>query len=227
MALLVKKFGGTSVGSIERIKAVADHVARARSAGDDLVIVVSAMAGETNRLFALASELCETPDARETDVLVATGEQVSAALLAMRLQCARAARQFPSWPIKCRVQTDSVTARARIRVGRMRARARCPARPSDRRGRGLSGRRSERQYHDAGTRRFRSDGGRDGGGAQSRRSAKSLPMSTASIPPTRISVPTRASSNGSPTTRCWRWRDSARRCCSCARSSWRAASMCR
>src|SRR5258708_8363881 len=86
MALLVQKYGGTSVGSIERIKSVADRVGKARDGGDRLVVVVSAMAGETNRLFRLAAELSESPDARETDVLVATGEQVSAELLAIRLR---------------------------------------------------------------------------------------------------------------------------------------------
>ena len=86
MALIVQKYGGTSVGSIERIKAVAERVARFRARGDDLVVVVSAMAGETNRLFQLAEQLCDSPSPRETDVLVATGEQVSAALLAIRLQ---------------------------------------------------------------------------------------------------------------------------------------------
>jgi len=114
MALVVKKFGGTSVGSVDRIRKVADQVARARAAGDDLVVVVSAMAGETNRLFALAGELCEAPDARETDVLVATGEQVSAALLAMRLGAigcpavSLLAHQLP-------VRTDANHGRARIR----------------------------------------------------------------------------------------------------------------
>ena len=86
MALVVQKYGGTSVGSTERIKLVADRVVRARVKGDRVVVVVSAMAGETNRLFALANELSEDPSARETDVLVATGEQVSAALLAIRLR---------------------------------------------------------------------------------------------------------------------------------------------
>lgn len=86
MALIVQKYGGTSVGSIERIKAVAERVIRSRAKGNQLVVVVSAMAGETNRLFQLAEQLSEAPDARETDVLVATGEQVSAALLAIRLQ---------------------------------------------------------------------------------------------------------------------------------------------
>lgn len=86
MALIVQKYGGTSIGSIERIKAVADRVIRCRAKGNQLVVVVSAMAGETNRLFQLADQLSEAPDARETDVLVSTGEQVSAALLAIRLQ---------------------------------------------------------------------------------------------------------------------------------------------
>jgi aspartate kinase len=86
VALIVQKYGGTSVGSTDRIKAVADRVARRRAQGDRIVVVVSAMAGETNRLFQLAGQLCDTPDARETDVLVATGEQVTAALLAIRLQ---------------------------------------------------------------------------------------------------------------------------------------------
>ena len=86
VALIVQKYGGTSVGSIERIKAVAERVGRSRTKGDRIVVVVSAMAGETNRLFQLAEQLSETPDPRETDVLVATGEQVSAALLAIRLQ---------------------------------------------------------------------------------------------------------------------------------------------
>src|SRR5262245_12550468 len=86
MALIVQKYGGTSVGSTDRIKAVAERVARSKRPGDRMVVVVSAMAGETNRLFKLASELCDIPNARETDVLVATGEQVTAALLAIRLQ---------------------------------------------------------------------------------------------------------------------------------------------
>src|SRR5579863_5095099 len=86
MALVVQKYGGTSVGSVERIKAVADRIVRARAKGDQLVVVVSAMAGETNRLFALSEQLSDAPNARETDVLVATGEQVSAALVAIRLR---------------------------------------------------------------------------------------------------------------------------------------------
>jgi aspartate kinase len=86
VALIVQKYGGTSVGSLDRIKAVAEKVTLAHAGGHQLVVVVSAMAGETNRLFKLAEQLSESPNPRETDVLVATGEQVSAALLAIRLR---------------------------------------------------------------------------------------------------------------------------------------------
>jgi aspartate kinase len=114
VALIVQKYGGTSVGSIDRIKSVAERVARTRERGTSLVIVVSAMAGETNRLFKLASELCEVPNLRETDVLVSTGEQVSAALLAIRLQ----ALGHPTVSFlahQLRIATDSNHGRARIK----------------------------------------------------------------------------------------------------------------
>jgi aspartate kinase len=114
VALVVQKYGGTSVGSIERIKAVAERVGRARARGDQLVVVVSAMAGETNRLFRLANELSDTPSPRETDVLVATGEQVSAALLAIRLQAlGYPTRSFLAHQLK--ISTDSNYGAARIR----------------------------------------------------------------------------------------------------------------
>ncbi|MYD44266.1 MAG: aspartate kinase [Gammaproteobacteria bacterium] len=86
MSLLVHKYGGTSVGSIERIEAVADRVAGTLAAGHQIVVVVSAMSGETNRLTSLAHEITERPSSREMDVLLASGEQVSIALLAMALQ---------------------------------------------------------------------------------------------------------------------------------------------
>lgn len=85
MALLVQKFGGTSVGSIERIEAVADRVIQSRLQGHQIVVVVSAMAGETNRLLGLAKQIDEVPTQRELDVLLSTGEQVTIALLAMAL----------------------------------------------------------------------------------------------------------------------------------------------
>ena len=114
MGLIVQKYGGTSVGSTDRIKAVADRVSNAKRRGDRMVIVVSAMAGETNRLFKLASDLCDVPNPRETDVLVATGEQVSAALLAIRLQ----ALGLPAISFladQLRIATDSNHGRARIK----------------------------------------------------------------------------------------------------------------
>lgn len=86
MALLVQKYGGTSVGSIERIEAVAQRVKRHRDNGDDIVVVVSAMSGETDRLLALADQINENACAREKDVLVSTGEQVTIALLSIALQ---------------------------------------------------------------------------------------------------------------------------------------------
>jgi aspartokinase len=85
VALIVQKFGGTSVGSLERIEQVADKVARFRRDGHDVVVVVSAMSGETNRLLGLAHEIQAQPVPRELDALLATGEQVTTALLAMAL----------------------------------------------------------------------------------------------------------------------------------------------
>ncbi|RBW47070.1 aspartate kinase [Psychromonas sp. B3M02] len=85
MALIVQKYGGTSVGTVERIKAVADKVKATREAGHDVVVVLSAMSGETNRLIALAKEFIEKPSAREMDVLLTTGEQTTIALLSMAL----------------------------------------------------------------------------------------------------------------------------------------------
>ncbi len=85
MALIVQKFGGTSVGSPERIEQVAEKVAKFRAAGDDVVVVVSAMSGETNRLLSLAKQVCTRPSLREMDVMIATGEQVTIALLAIAL----------------------------------------------------------------------------------------------------------------------------------------------
>jgi len=114
MSLIVQKYGGTSVGSTERIKAVAERVCAAKRRGDRIVVVVSAMAGETNRLFKLASDLCDAPNARETDVLVSTGEQVSAALLSIRLQALGLA-SISFLADQLRIATDSNHGRARIK----------------------------------------------------------------------------------------------------------------
>jgi aspartate kinase len=114
MALIVQKYGGTSVGSAERVRNVARRVAKWRRAGHDIVVVPSAMAGETNRLLALAAELQEHPDARELDVVAATGEQVSAGLVAMALiECGAPARSYAGWQVA--VHTDSAHTRARIK----------------------------------------------------------------------------------------------------------------
>ena len=86
MALYVHKYGGTSVGTTERIKHVAENVIKARQRGDSVVVVVSAMSGETNRLVALARDIQSSPNPREMDVILSTGEQVTIALLAMALQ---------------------------------------------------------------------------------------------------------------------------------------------
>jgi aspartate kinase len=114
MTLIVQKYGGTSVGDPLRIQRVAARVAARRAAGDSLVVVVSAMAGETNRLVALAHEMAGEPDRRETDVLIATGEQVTVALLAIALNDAGCqAVSFLGHQV--RIATDSSFGKARIK----------------------------------------------------------------------------------------------------------------
>lgn len=113
MALIVQKYGGTSVGSIERIQNVAHRVAKFKKAGHDVVVVVSAMSGETNRLVALAESLQEIPDPRELDVVLSTGEQVTIGLLAMALQSIGVpAKSYTGWQVK--VKTDQSHTKARI-----------------------------------------------------------------------------------------------------------------
>ena len=113
MALIVQKYGGTSVGSTERIKNVAKRVAQTRAEGHDVVVVVSAMSGETNRLVALAHEMQEFPDPREMDVVLATGEQVTIGLLAMALKNIGVdAKSYTGWQVA--VQTDNAHTKARI-----------------------------------------------------------------------------------------------------------------
>jgi aspartate kinase len=113
MALIVQKFGGTSVGGVERIKAVARRVARWKAEGHQLVIVPSAMAGETNRLIALAKEIQPHPDPRELDVIASTGEQVTIGLLSLALmQIGLKAKSYTGAQV--RVLTDSAFTKARI-----------------------------------------------------------------------------------------------------------------
>ncbi|GAB4392965.1 MAG: aspartate kinase [Gammaproteobacteria bacterium] len=113
MALIVQKFGGTSVGSIERIEAVAERVIRSRRQGHDVVVVVSAMSGETNRLVELAQKIQSRPDPREYSALVSTGEQASMALVCMALiERGQAARSFTGG--QAGIRTDDVYHKARI-----------------------------------------------------------------------------------------------------------------
>jgi len=113
MPLIVEKYGGSSVGTSERIRVVADRVAASHRAGDDLVVVLSAMAGETNRLLELARDIDPEADARETDVLISTGEQVTIALLTMALHKLDVpARSYTGGQV--RILTDNVHGKARI-----------------------------------------------------------------------------------------------------------------
>jgi aspartate kinase len=114
MALLVQKYGGTSVGSVERIQMVAAKVANARERGHQIVVVVSAMSGETDRLLKLAKSIDPRPDPRELDQMLATGEQVTVALLALALgKLGVPARSYQGWQVA--IQTDQAYSKARIR----------------------------------------------------------------------------------------------------------------
>ncbi len=113
MALLVHKYGGTSVGSVERIQNVAKRVIKAQNDGNQIVVVVSAMSGETNRLLALADEISKENSPRELDVLVSTGEQVTIALLAMAIQAeGKQAKSYTGGQV--RITTDNAHSKARI-----------------------------------------------------------------------------------------------------------------
>jgi aspartate kinase len=115
VALVVQKFGGTSVGSIERMRNVARRAIATQKAGHRVVLIVSAMSGETNRLLALAHEVTKVPDAREMDAIAATGEQVSAALTAMAIQTEGGkARSLLGHQVK--VLTDDAFTKARIKA---------------------------------------------------------------------------------------------------------------
>jgi len=123
MALIVHKYGGTSVGTVERIQAVARRVAKWKLAGHQIVVVVSAMSGETNRLIGLARQIQAEPDPRELDVIASTGEQVTIGLLAMALiQIGLKAKSYTGPQV--RILTDDAYTKARIQSideGRMRA----------------------------------------------------------------------------------------------------------
>ena len=113
MSLRVQKYGGTSVADIERISNVADRVQKAHDAGDQVVVVLSAMAGVTDKLIALASQASGSPDKRELDVLLATGEQTTASLLAMMLKSrGYKAKSFLGY--QAGIHTDHMSGKARI-----------------------------------------------------------------------------------------------------------------
>jgi len=115
MALIVQKFGGTSVGSVERIRNVAKRAMAAQKEGNDVVVIVSAMSGETNRLLKLAHEVAQVPDAREMDVIAATGEQVTSALLSLAIQAEGGkARSLLGHQVK--ILTDGAYTKARIKT---------------------------------------------------------------------------------------------------------------
>ena len=123
MALIVHKYGGTSMGSTERIQNVARRIAKWHRAGHQMVVVPSAMSGETNRLLGLAKEITDRPDPRELDQIAATGEQVSVGLLALALQKQGVqAKSYSGWQVP--IRTDSAHTKARIESiddGRVRA----------------------------------------------------------------------------------------------------------
>jgi aspartate kinase len=113
MALIVHKYGGTSMGSTDRIKNVAARVAKWHDAGHQIIVVPSAMSGETNRLIGLAKQLMEHPDPRELDMIASTGEQVSVGLLSMALQAiGKPAVSYAGWQVP--IKTDSAYTKARI-----------------------------------------------------------------------------------------------------------------
>jgi len=114
MPLVVQKYGGTSVGTIDRIQHVAQRIARIRKTGTQVVVVVSAMAGETDKLLKMARQICDNPERREMDLLLSSGERISSALLTMALQ----AMGIPAISMTGRqigLQTDSLHTRARIK----------------------------------------------------------------------------------------------------------------
>lgn len=113
MALIVQKYGGTSVANIERIRAVAERVAKFKMLGHQVVVVLSAMSGETNRLIGLAKQIQATPDPRELDAMISTGEQVTIALLAMALKdLGLKAKSYTGAQV--RILTDNAFTKARI-----------------------------------------------------------------------------------------------------------------
>ena len=153
MAIVVQKFGGTSVADVSRIRNVANRVIKAYDQGNDVVVILSAMAGVTDRLIGLANEASATPNRRELDVLLATGEQTTAALLAMMLKDMGYSAQSLLGH-QAEVVTDCEYGNARILEIGTGPYSSPSDRPQYYRGCRISGRRHQRQYHHARTRRF-------------------------------------------------------------------------
>ena len=222
MSRLVLKFGGTSVANIDRIRNSARHVKREVDAGHDVAVVVSAMSGKTNELVGWCAEASPLHDAREYDAIVASGELVTAGLMAIVLQgMGVQARSWQGWQIP--ILTSDAHGAARIESidggGILR-------RFSERREvaviAGFQGLHGE-------TRRITTlgRGGSDtsavamAAALEAPTAATSTPMSTASTPPIPAWCRKRSGSTASPSRRCWRWRRSAPRCSRCAPSKWR------
>src|SRR5574342_359283 len=201
MALIVQKYGGTSVGDVDRITNVAHRVTAARRAGQDVVVVVSAMAGETDRLIGLAHKIAERPNERELDMILATGEQVSIGLLSLAIQgLGLRARSFTGGQV--RIQTDDVHTKARIvSIDAERVRQ------------GLA------DGEIAIVAGFQGVSAEDEITTLGRGCARSTPTWTGCTPQTRASSPRRGSWIASPTTRCWRWPAWGPRCSRHARWS--------
>jgi aspartate kinase len=117
LALIIQKYGGTSVGTTERIKAVADRVVSTASEGNNVIVVVSAMAGETDKFLKLASDITDSPDEREMDLLLSSGERVTGALTAMAIQkLGRGSMSFTGRQVG--IRTDSSHTKARVYRGK-------------------------------------------------------------------------------------------------------------
>ena len=215
MALIVQKYGGTSVANTERIRAVAERVAKFKMLGHQVVVVLSAMSGETNRLIGLAKDIQAVPDPRELDVLVATGEQVTIALLAMALKdLGLKAKSYTGAQV--RILTDDAHTKARIlNIDEANMRADLDS------GHvivvaGFQG------VDGAGNITTLGRGGSDTTGVALAAALRAdecrfIPMSMACTPPTRASCRKRGGSKPSPSRKCSRWRASAPKCCKPAR----------
>ena len=218
MARIVQKFGGTSVADVGRIKKVAQRVKCEVERGNEVAVVVSAMAGATNRLVGWTRDTSRLHDAREYDVVVSSGEQVTAGLLALALQDHGIdARSWLGWQIP--IRTDGVHGKARIEgidvteIRRRLAQGQVAVIA------GFQGIGPRGRITTLGR------GGSDTSASRSRRRSKrsaaiSSPMWTGSTRATHGSLRKLASSVELPTRKCWRWRHRAPRCCKRARSRW-------